>query len=62
MRRLARTSQVSARWSVDGEVWFGMTTWADRPAFRISISSWRTQRAHVDRLARILERALHAVG
>lgn len=56
------TARVRERAIADGEVWFGMTTWADRPAFRISISSWRTQRAHVDRLARTLTQALHDAG
>ncbi|WP_322044913.1 pyridoxal phosphate-dependent decarboxylase family protein [Paraburkholderia sp. J67] len=42
-----------------GEVWFGATVWQGRPAFRISVSSWRTQEAHVDRLIALLA-ALHA--
>ncbi|WP_061170901.1 pyridoxal phosphate-dependent decarboxylase family protein [Caballeronia hypogeia] len=33
-----------------GEVWFGPTVWQSRPAFRISVSSWRTTDEHVDRL------------
>ena len=37
-----------------GEVWFGSTVWQGRPAFRISVSSWRTQDEHVDRLVDLL--------
>lgn len=40
--------------------WFGTTIWQGRPAFRISISSWRTQHEDVARLAEALTRA--AVG
>ena len=39
-----------------GEVWFGPTVWAGRPAFRLSISSWRTTDADIDRLADVLVR------
>ncbi|CAE6872073.1 pyridoxal phosphate-dependent decarboxylase family protein [Paraburkholderia domus] len=37
-----------------GEVWFGPTVWQGRPAFRISVSSWRTNDEHVDRLVELL--------
>ncbi|WP_118183946.1 pyridoxal phosphate-dependent decarboxylase family protein [Paraburkholderia phosphatilytica] len=37
-----------------GEVWFGATVWQSRPAFRISVSSWRTTDEHVDRLVELL--------
>jgi glutamate/tyrosine decarboxylase-like PLP-dependent enzyme len=37
-----------------GEVWFGATVWQARPAFRISVSSWRTDDEHVDRLVALL--------
>jgi glutamate/tyrosine decarboxylase-like PLP-dependent enzyme len=30
-----------------GEIWFGPTIWQGRPAFRLSISSWRTTDAHI---------------
>ncbi|WZH37122.1 MAG: pyridoxal-dependent decarboxylase [Microbacterium enclense] len=33
-----------------GEAWFGGTTWQGQPAFRISLSSWRTEQEHVDAL------------
>ena len=37
-----------------GDVWFGQTVWQGRPAFRISVSSWRTENAHIDRLVALL--------
>lgn len=30
-----------------GKVWFGGTVWNDEPAFRLSVSSWRTQEKHI---------------
>jgi glutamate/tyrosine decarboxylase-like PLP-dependent enzyme len=43
-----------------GEVWFGPTSWQGRPAFRLSISSWRTTGADIDRLADVLVRVREA--
>ena len=37
-----------------GKIWFGPTVWQGRPAFRISISSWRTKDRHIDQLVQIL--------
>jgi aromatic-L-amino-acid decarboxylase len=34
-----------------GQVWFGPTIWQGRPAFRLSISSWRTTMTEIDLLA-----------
>ncbi|WP_374323443.1 pyridoxal phosphate-dependent decarboxylase family protein [Aquipseudomonas alcaligenes] len=39
-----------------GEVWFGPTVWQGRPAFRLSLSSWRTRDADVQALADLLLR------
>jgi glutamate/tyrosine decarboxylase-like PLP-dependent enzyme len=39
-----------------GEVWFGPTVWQGRPAFRLSLSSWRTEDQHVHALAELLLR------
>jgi glutamate/tyrosine decarboxylase-like PLP-dependent enzyme len=33
-----------------GKVWFGPTIWQGRSAFRISVSSWRTEEGHADQL------------
>jgi glutamate/tyrosine decarboxylase-like PLP-dependent enzyme len=37
-----------------GKVWFGSTVWQGRAAFRISVSSWRTEDVHVDLLVQQL--------
>jgi glutamate/tyrosine decarboxylase-like PLP-dependent enzyme len=37
-----------------GEIWFGPTVWQERPAFRISVSSWRTGDEHGRRLVDLL--------
>lgn len=37
-----------------GDVWFGPTLWQGRPAFRLSVSSWRTTDADIERLAELL--------
>lgn len=37
-----------------GQVWFGPTVWQDRPAFRLSVSSWRTTDADIDSLIELL--------
>ena len=39
-----------------GEAWFGGTVWGGRPAFRISVSSWRTEEKHTDALITLLRR------
>ncbi|CUH86770.1 L-2,4-diaminobutyrate decarboxylase [Phaeobacter sp. CECT 5382] len=39
-----------------GTSWFGGTVWQDRPAFRISLSSFRTEDRHVDQLVDLLHR------
>ena len=39
-----------------GEVWFGPTLWQGRPAFRLSVSSWRTTDADIEHLADLLAR------
>jgi len=42
-----------------GRVWFGATVWQNRPAFRISLSSWRTKDAHVEQLVKVLAELYH---
>ena len=42
----------------DGQVWFGQTLWQGQPAFRISVSSWRTDKVAVERLLDAIDRAL----
>ncbi len=41
-----------------GVAWFGSTIWQGRPAFRISISSWRTTDSHVSVLLSAIRGAL----
>jgi glutamate/tyrosine decarboxylase-like PLP-dependent enzyme len=37
-----------------GQVWFGPTIWQGRPAFRLSVSSWRTRDADIQVLIELL--------
>ncbi len=41
----------------EGRTWFSPTTWEGRPAFRLSISSWRTGLAEIDLLVDALMEA-----
>lgn len=43
-----------------GEVWFGATVWQGRPAFRLSVSSWRTTDADIEVLIALLLRLKNA--
>ncbi|WP_416637910.1 hypothetical protein [Pseudomonas sp. OHS18] len=43
-----------------GEVWFGATIWQGRPAFRLSVSSWRTTDADIEVLIALLLRLKNA--
>ncbi|ROZ84491.1 aminotransferase class V-fold PLP-dependent enzyme [Gordonia sp. OPL2] len=43
-----------------GRTWFGPAVWQDQPAFRISVSSWRTRRSHMDDL--VTELLAHGSG
>lgn len=38
-----------------GQIWFGPSVWEDRPAFRISLCSWRTNESHVEKLISLME-------
>ncbi len=44
-----------------GECWIGPTRWSGREAIRISVSSWRTDDADVDRSLRAIANAVDAV-
>lgn len=41
-----------------GEIWFGPSRWGGRKAFRLSVSSWRTTDADIDRAIAILRRCV----
>jgi aromatic-L-amino-acid decarboxylase len=45
----AETIAVREAAQAAGEIWFGATVWEGRPAFRLSVSSWRTRDADIDR-------------
>ncbi|MET1076611.1 MAG: pyridoxal-dependent decarboxylase [Pseudomonas sp.] len=50
----AQTLAIREAAQASGQVWFGPTLWQGRPAFRLSLSSWRTTDADVDSLATLL--------
>ncbi|MEQ3678104.1 pyridoxal-dependent decarboxylase [Pseudophaeobacter sp.] len=52
----AATEAILQKVQQSGTSWFGGTIWQDRPAFRISLSSFRTQDSHVDQLISLLVR------
>ncbi|MBD1600860.1 pyridoxal phosphate-dependent decarboxylase family protein [Pseudomonas typographi] len=55
----AQTLAVCAAVQASGEAWFGGTLWQERPAMRISVSSWRTRDEDVQALVDLLT-ALHS--
>jgi glutamate/tyrosine decarboxylase-like PLP-dependent enzyme len=52
----ARTVAIREAAQGSGEIWFGGTVWQGRPAFRLSVSSWRTTDADIDRAIALLTR------
>lgn len=50
-------SEIAAAVRASGEAWFGPTTWRGREGFRISVSSWVTTKADVDRTLLAIARA-----
>jgi glutamate/tyrosine decarboxylase-like PLP-dependent enzyme len=54
------TRRVVARVQADGTCWLGPTHWQGLAAMRISVSSWRTTEADVDRSADAVLAALEA--
>lgn len=51
-----QTQSIREAAQASGEAWFGPTIWQGRPAFRLSVSSWRTQDADIQRLEELLLR------
>lgn len=51
-----QTTAIRLAAQASGQVWFGPTVWQGRPAFRLSISSWRTTDADIKLLADLLIR------
>lgn len=48
------TKAIRAAVEETGKAWFGATMWRGRPAFRLSVSSWRTQDQDIDDLVDLL--------
>jgi glutamate/tyrosine decarboxylase-like PLP-dependent enzyme len=56
------TERVIARIQEDGTCWCGGTVWQARPAMRISVSSWMTTEADVDRSLKTMVRIAREAG
>lgn len=56
------TKRVCSLMQASGAGWFGMTRWEGRAAFRISVSSFRTEDEHVDDLIAALDVAFRTAG
>ena len=54
----ALTRDVVARVQADGTCWLGGTTWQGQGAMRVSVSSWKTTEADIDRSADAILRCL----
>ena len=46
--------EFSARMNATGKLWFGTSVWRGKPAFRLSVSSWRTTDADIERAIAVL--------
>ena len=47
-------AEFTARLQAGGQIWFGTTVWQGKPAFRLSVSSWRTTDADINRAIKVL--------
>lgn len=47
-------TEFTARMNATGKLWFGSTVWQGKPAFRLSVSNWRTTDADIDRAIAVL--------
>jgi glutamate/tyrosine decarboxylase-like PLP-dependent enzyme len=56
------TNAVLARVQESGEAWMGGTTWDGRAAIRVSVSSWRTTEADIERTVAAFAAAFARVG
>jgi hypothetical protein len=55
------TNAVLACVQESGQAWMGGTMWEGRAAIRVSVSSWRTTEADIDRTVAAFEAALVTV-
>ena len=53
----AETVRIRQSVQASGKAWFGPTIWRGRPAFRLSVSSWRTQDSDIEALIGLLVRS-----
>lgn len=56
-----RTTELLAAVQASGETWMGATIWDGEPAIRVSVSSWATTEAEVDRAVAAIKQAMRAV-
>jgi glutamate/tyrosine decarboxylase-like PLP-dependent enzyme len=56
-----QTAAIRLAVEASGEAWFGATVWRGRPAFRLSISSWRTRDQDIDALLSFLVTVRNAI-
>jgi glutamate/tyrosine decarboxylase-like PLP-dependent enzyme len=56
------TERLMAALQADGRVWCGSTQWGGQTAMRISVSSWKTDRAAGDRAAEAIAEVAAALG
>ncbi len=47
-------SAFTERMNATGKLWFGNTVWRGKPAFRLSVSNWRTTDADIERAISVL--------
>ncbi len=52
----AETASIRQGVESSGEAWFGPAVWDGRPAFRLSVSSWRTEALDIERTIDLLRR------
>ena len=52
----AETVAIREAAQASGELWFGPTVWAGQPAFRLSVSSWRTRDEDIENAIALLAR------
>ena len=51
----AETQAIRVAANASGTIWFGPTVWQGRPAFRLSVSSWRTTDADIETAIELLD-------
>lgn len=57
----AKTDALVEKLQNSGETWLGGTTWLGQRAMRVSVCSWRTSEADIERIVRLFERMIGEV-